>query len=66
MKPDYDFSAGERGKFFRPNASIQVPVYLENEVQEFLAQHAARKGVPLEQVVNELLKHEIQLLEADR
>lgn len=32
MKPEYNFSKGERGKFHRPNATFQIPVYLEPEV----------------------------------
>lgn len=28
MKPEYDFSNAERGKFYRPNARLNLPVYL--------------------------------------
>ena len=28
MKPEYDFSKGERGKFSRPNAELRLPIYL--------------------------------------
>jgi len=28
MKSEYDFSKGERGKFFRKNAQLNLPVYL--------------------------------------
>jgi len=27
MKPEYDFSKGERGKFFRPNAELRLPIF---------------------------------------
>ena len=27
MKPEYDFSRGERGRFFRPNAKLSLPVH---------------------------------------
>jgi uroporphyrinogen decarboxylase len=33
MKKEYDFSKGGRGKFYRPNAKFNVPVYLDNKVQ---------------------------------
>ncbi len=26
MRPEYDFSGGERGRFFRPNAKLNLPV----------------------------------------
>ena len=29
MKTEYDFSQGERGKFFRPNASFRLPTTYE-------------------------------------
>jgi hypothetical protein len=32
MKNEYDFSAGERGKFYRPDARLNLPIYLEEEV----------------------------------
>lgn len=32
MKDEYDFSKGERGKFYKPNARFHVPVYLDDTV----------------------------------
>jgi hypothetical protein len=64
MKPEYDFSKGERGKFFRPNADLRLPIYLNPDVQNYLAERAAQKGVPLGEMVNTLLKHEIQMIES--
>ena len=64
MKPEYDFSAGERGKFFRPNAEIRLPIYLNSDVQTYLIERAAEKGVPLGDMVNTLLKQEIEMIES--
>jgi hypothetical protein len=64
MKPQYDFSKGERGKFFRPNAELRLPIYLNADVQTYLAERAAQKGVPLGEMVNTLLKREIQIIES--
>ena len=64
MKPEYDFSKGERGKFFRPNAELRLPIYLSPEVQTYLAERSAQKGVPLGEMVNTLLKQEIQMIES--
>lgn len=66
MKPEYDLSKGERGKFFRPNAELRVPIYLSPDVQNYLTERAAEKGVPLGEMVNTLLKQEIQLIESVR
>ncbi len=64
MKPEYDFSKGVRGKFFRPDAELRLPIYLDTDVQTYLAERAARKGVPLGEMVNGLLKQEIRMIES--
>ncbi|MBS1834445.1 MAG: hypothetical protein JST65_17140 [Acidobacteria bacterium] len=64
MKPEYDFSKGERGKFFHKDVVFKIPVYLESDVQDYLTARAEDEGVPLEDVVNRMLKHEIELMEA--
>jgi hypothetical protein len=63
MPAEIDFSGGTRGKFHRPAARLNLPVYLEAEVQASLATIAAKKGVPLSELANELLKKEIAILE---
>lgn len=64
MKPEYDFRNGERGKFFRPGAELRLPIYLSPDVQQYFAERAAEKGVPLGEIVNRLLKQEIQMIES--
>ena len=64
MKLEYDFTKGERGKFFRPDAEMRLPIYLDADVQDYLAQRAAQKGMPLTEMVNGLLKREIQIIES--
>ena len=58
------FSKGERGKFFRENAKLNLPVYLDDEVQSYLQERARSKGVEVAQLVNEMLKQDIKLIEA--
>ena len=64
MPKEIDFSGGTRGKFFRPNVRLGLPVYLDANVQAYLGAIAARKGVPLSELTNDLLKKEIAILEA--
>lgn len=64
MKPKYDFSKAERGKFFRPNTELRLPIYLDANIQTYLAERAAEKGVPLGEMVNALLQQEIQIIES--
>ena len=64
MPEEINFSGGERGKFFKPDSKLHFPVYLEAEVQAYLAKVAEKKGVQLSDLANELLKKEIAILEA--
>lgn len=61
MKSEYDFSKGERGKFFQPNVTLNIPVYLEPANQAFVEQLAKKKKLDISRVVNELIKSDIQL-----
>jgi hypothetical protein len=64
MKEHYDFSKGVRGKFYNANAVFELPVYLDERVQGYLAAKAQAKGIDLSALVNDLLKREIELVEA--
>ena len=66
MKRRYDFSKGERGKFYNSNAVFRLPVYLDKKVQSYLTAKADAKGVELSDLVNALLKKEIEIIEAVR
>jgi len=61
MKKEYDFSKGERGKFFDKDIKINLPVYLEDEIMEFVEKIAKRKKLDISTIVNQLLRNEITL-----
>ncbi|MCU7951915.1 MAG: hypothetical protein KZQ64_00645 [gamma proteobacterium symbiont of Bathyaustriella thionipta] len=63
MKQEYDFSKAERGKFYRPDAQMNLPVYLDDEVKSYLSERADAKGIGLGEMVNDLLKKDIALIE---
>ena len=64
MKKEYNFSNAVRGKFFRPNAKFNVPIYLDGKVQQFIENIAERKRTDASSVVNRLLRSEMELIEA--
>lgn len=64
MKKRYDFSKAVRGKFYKANAVFKLPVYLDAKVETYLAAKADSKGIELSDLVNELLKKDIELIEA--
>jgi hypothetical protein len=66
MPEEIDFSGGTRGKFYHPNAQLQLPIHLEANVQNTLAALANAKGVDLSVFVNELLKKDIELIQMSR
>jgi hypothetical protein len=63
MREEYDFSKGERGKFFRPDLKLNIPIYLEEEVSAFVERIASKKGVDRSSVVNELLRGGMKIAE---
>ncbi|WP_157237546.1 hypothetical protein [Beggiatoa alba] len=36
MKDKHDFSNAEQGKFYRPLEELDIPIYLDSEVNAFL------------------------------
>lgn len=62
MKSEYDFSKGERGKFYHPDAELRLPVYLDPDVAEFMRRIAAKKNMEIGQVVNDWLRTNIGLV----
>lgn len=63
MKVEYDFSEGERGKFYDAEAVFQIPIYLEKDVDDFMQNLADVKGKDVGELVNELLRHNIELIQ---
>ena len=64
MKEECDFSKGERGKFYRPDVKLNLPIYLDDEVITFIENIANKKDVDLSFVANQLLRSNMQLAEA--
>ena len=64
LPAEIDFSKGARGKFFTPGARLNLPVYLQADVEAYLAERAQVRSIEVEQLVNELLKKDIELIEA--
>lgn len=63
MKSEYDFSKGERGKFYHPDAEFHLPIYLDPDVASFMHQLAAKKDTDVGQIVNDWLRTNIGALQ---
>jgi hypothetical protein len=60
MKKEYDFSKGERGKFFRPGAELNIPVYLDPQVAKAVGEQARKRNTSIGSLVNEWLYRDIR------
>lgn len=63
MKKEYDFSKAERGKFYRPDVKLNLPIYLDEEVLAFVQRIARRRKTDLSSVVNRFLRGEMKPVE---
>lgn len=61
MKEEYDFSKGERGKFYQPNTKLNLPIYLEMEVLVFVEKLATKRDENISFIVNQLLRGDMQI-----
>lgn len=66
MPAEIDFSKGTRGKFFQATTRLNLPIFLETEIQTYLTARAKARGIEVSQLVNELLKKDIELIESVR
>jgi hypothetical protein len=66
MKKEYDFSKGVRGKFYRPNVRLNLPVYLDDDIAEFIQKYAKHKKVDMQTVVNEILRNNKEMIQSLR
>jgi predicted DNA-binding protein len=63
MKREYDFSKAERGKFFKEGAELRLPIYLETKLQHQLERLSQKTGKDVGDMVNELVKKEVELIQ---
>lgn len=60
MRKEYDFSKGERGKFFRPDVELNIPVYLEPQVAKAVREQARKRRTTVGSFVNEVLRKNLR------
>ncbi|MGH9400626.1 MAG: hypothetical protein ACRD2P_00795 [Terriglobia bacterium] len=60
MRKEYDFSKGERGKFFRSSVHLNIPIYLEPQVAEAVREHARKRCITMRSLVNECLRKNLR------
>ncbi len=61
MKDEYDFSNAEQGKFYIPAEEIQIPIYLDQDIAQFLSKQCESGNNSLQALVNDLLRKDIEI-----
>lgn len=51
----------KKGKFFKPNAKLNLPIYLDSEMQSYLRERAQLKETDLNKLANKLLRRDINI-----
>ena len=60
---EIDFSRAVRGKFHSPGMTLNLPIYLDDEVEAQLAQLAQGQGIALAELVNALLRQDLERIQ---
>ena len=63
MKKEYDFSKAERGRFYKKNAVLRLPIYLDATVQGEVEALANRTGRNVRDIVNRIVRKQVRLIE---
>ena len=64
MKKEYDFSNAVRGKFYRKGARLNLPIYLDKDIADFIHKVADRKKIDSQTVVNKMLRGSKEIIQA--
>jgi hypothetical protein len=61
MKDEYDFTQAEQGKFYTPTEDIEIPIYLDKDILQYLNQQCGGGTGRLQDLVNDLLRKDIEI-----
>ena len=64
MKAEYDFSKVNTASSIGQDAALNLPLYLDPDVDAFMRQLAGKTGKDVQKIVNEWLRSNIKLVES--
>lgn len=64
MKKEYDFSNAIRGKFYRKDTQMNLPIYLDKDIADFIHKVADQKKIDSQTVVNKILRGNKEIIQA--
>ena len=62
MKKHYDFSKGEKGKFYVPEDEMELPIYLNQSNQKYYLDLAISKNTTMSKLINSILSKDKEIL----
>jgi len=66
MRKQYNFSKGKQGNFHQPDTILKLPIYLDDDLVAFFEEYAKEKKADLQTAVNDILRHNKEMLQALR
>lgn len=63
MKAHYDFSKGEKGKFYFPEEEIDIPIYLNDSNKKYFVDLARNKNITLSNLINKILSKDKDIVD---
>lgn len=64
MKAEYDFSKGQRNKFYIPEDKIRLPFYLDPKTEKRIKIQAEKPGKSPTDLVYAFIENELRLIES--
>ncbi|OAI20849.1 hypothetical protein A1359_20390 [Methylomonas lenta] len=61
MKDEYDFTNAEQGKFYVPIEEIQMPIYLDQDVLQYVNQKCDFDADRIRNLINDWLRKDIEI-----
>jgi len=64
MKKEYDFKDAEQGKFYRPIEDLEIPIYIDKNIQKVIVSVADKSNMSTSELVNSLLKNDLEIAQS--
>ncbi len=64
MKKEYDFTDAQQGKFYRPIEKLEIPIYIDKDIQKVIVSVADKSNKSISELVNSLLKSNIEIAQS--
>ena len=64
MRKEYDFKDAEQGKFYRPIEDLEIPIYIDKNIQKVIVSVVDKSNMSISELVNSLLKNDIEIAQS--